>query len=125
MTDYVRRKGSPCTWRYPIPYPVCNTTCMFQEQRQRVALNKVYDADRQSLVTEIQQLRARMDNFHSSSFQEQGRIRDELALAEDQFNRREHHLKRQREFSYCICYCFSSLLCIFVSIHRTFFMHLH
>ncbi len=51
--------------------------------------------DRQSLIAEIQELQENLRIIKLARQEEQNKVQEELTLLEEQYSKRERHLKRQ------------------------------
>ena len=65
-----------------------------------MALKDIMSKDRQSMLGEIQELQDKLKTMKLERQEEQNRVREELTLLEEQYSKRERHLKRQRKTAY-------------------------
>ena len=72
---------------------------LFQENQQTSALKQMISADRQSLLGEIRDLRAKLSMSNLEKQDDHSKLSDQLNHLQEQYGKRERQLKRQGDFN--------------------------
>lgn len=72
-----------------------------------MVVEHLFSSDRNSLLSEIQDLRAQLRMTHLQNQEKLQQLQETLTKAEDHGNKQEHQLRRKGN-SYCLCQCFPS-----------------
>lgn len=67
----------------------------FQEEQQRIVLEHLLSSDRNSLLSEIQDLRAQLRMTHLQNQEKLQQLQETLTNAEDHGSKQEHQLRRK------------------------------
>ena len=60
-------------------------------------MKQIFSADRQSMLAEIRDLRAHLSVLKVEKQDERGKLAEQLNIMEEQYAKRERHLRRQCE----------------------------
>lgn len=80
---------------------------LFQEEQRQMVVEHLFSSDRNSLLSEIQDLRAQLRMTHLQNQEKLQQLQETLTKAEDHGNKQEHQLRRKGN-----SYCFVRSFCL-------------
>ena len=72
---------------------------LLQESHQQISIDQLFHADRQSLLSEVRDLRAHVNVSQIRHIEERERLSDQLTNMEDTGNKSQRQLQRQGKIS--------------------------